>query len=66
MKKVLVGDDRIILLDNSRKRVAEILINDNKIYCQLCKKANCIHVGYAFAMPEIYDVLVARNVQPPE
>ncbi len=66
MKKVSVDEDRVILLDNERNRVAEVVIQNGILFCQLCEEANCMHVGYALALPDVYESLIAKGVKVPK
>ena len=65
MKKVSVDGDRVILLDNARNRVAEVVIQNGVMFCQLCEEHNCMHVGYAFALPDVYESLISQGVKAP-
>ena len=38
LEKISVDDDRIILKDNTRNRIAEVVVQKGELYCQLCEK----------------------------
>lgn len=65
LKKISVDDDRIVILDISKNRIAEVALQQGKIFCQLCEQDNCLHVGYALAQPDIYGALKEKGIQIP-
>lgn len=52
IKKISVEKDHIILLDNGFNRIAEVVVRDGEMYCQLCEEYSCLHAGFAYALPE--------------
>ncbi|ABK77040.1 hypothetical protein CENSYa_0404 [Cenarchaeum symbiosum A] len=62
MESISVEDDRVILKDNIEDRIAEITIRGGKFFCQLCEQEHCVHVGFAFSLPEVYEALAARGM----
>ena len=65
LEKVSVDEDRIILKDNSKRRIAEVAVQRGELYCQLCERKDCVHIGFAASLPEVYRVLDARGVRIP-
>ncbi len=65
IEKISVDDDRIVLLDKTKNRVAEVVIQNGTLFCQLCEETDCMHVGYAFALPEVYETLSAHGIKGP-
>ena len=63
LEKVSVDADRIILKDNIKNRIAEVAIQNGELYCQLCEEKNCVHVGYVFGLPDVYEVLNAKGIK---
>lgn len=66
MKKISVVDDHIVLLDSKLNRIAEVSIQNGALYCQLCEDSKCIHVGFAYALPEVYKALSEHGIKGPE
>lgn len=66
LEKISVDDDRVILKDNIKNRIAEVTIQKGELYCQLCEEKNCFHVGFVFSLPDIYEVLNARGIKHPK
>ena len=53
LEKISVDGDRIVLLDKVKNRVAEVVVQNGTLFCQLCEETDCLHVGYAFALPDV-------------
>lgn len=53
-KKICDGPDRIILEDTKIKRIVELTKKSNKLYCLLCEKNSCVHVGYCYSLHKLY------------
>jgi len=49
--------NKVIVKDSVPDRVIELTINQGKIYCEQDKKTDCIHVGFAYSLSEIYKLL---------
>ena len=63
--KIAVDDDRVVLQDNIKKRIAEVAVQKGELYCQLCEEKACVHVGFVFSLPDVYEVLNARGIKNP-
>ena len=63
LEKVSVDADRIILKDNIKNRIAEVAIQNNELYCQLCEEKDCVHIGYVFGLPDVYGVLNSKGIR---
>ena len=63
LEKVSVDSDRIILKDNIKNRIAEVAIQNNELYCQLCEEKDCVHIGYVFGLPDVYEVLNSKGIR---
>ena len=63
IKKVSVNDGRAVMLDNTIDRIAEVVARNGELHCQLCAKNNCLHVGFAYALPEISTVLASGDAE---
>jgi len=63
LEKISVDGDRVILKDNIKNRIAEVVIQKGEIFCQLCEEKDCVHVGFVFSLPDVYEVLNARGIK---
>ncbi len=66
IEKISVDGDRVILKDNIKNRIAEVAMQRGELFCQLCEDKNCVHVGFAWAMPEVYELLNAKGIKRPK
>lgn len=65
IKKVSVESDCVILRDNVHNRIVEVSIRNGELYCQRCEQKDCVHVGFVFSMPDVYDMLSSRGITKP-
>ncbi len=61
IEKISIDSDRIILKDNTQNRIAEILFVKNNLVCQLCDSKACIHVGFCYDLPEVYEIIGGKK-----
>jgi hypothetical protein len=66
IEKVTVDDDRVVLKDNIKNRIAEVAIQRGELFCQLCEEKDCVHIGYVFSLPDVYEVLNSRGIKHPK
>lgn len=66
LEKISVDDDRVILKDNIKNRIAEVTIQRGELFCQLCDDKACVHVGFVFSLPDVYEVLNAKGIRQPK
>ena len=62
IESISVEDDRVILKDNLKNRIVEIVLQKGELHCFLCDAADCIHVGYVYSMPDVYAALDAKGL----
>ncbi|MDC8451667.1 MAG: hypothetical protein KGH87_00610 [Thaumarchaeota archaeon] len=53
---ITVHDNIIVLKDAREKIFVEVQIKDKKWFCLSDKSDDCIHVGFAMALPETKDI----------
>lgn len=54
IQKISVDKDRVILQDIRMNRIVEIIISKGDLFCQLCERDSCLHVGYCYSIHNIY------------
>ncbi len=57
IEKIRILGNIIILKDNINDRIIELKIQKGYIFCEFDKTNECIHVGFAYSLPETYDLL---------
>ena len=57
-KSALVGNS-VLLKDNKLGRMIEvqILAKEKDLFCTYDKRSDCVHVGFAYAIPQVYAVM---------
>ena len=63
LEKIAIDDNRVVLKDNIKNRIAEVAIQNGELYCMLCEEKDCFHVGFVFSLPDVYEVLNARGIK---
>jgi len=66
LEKISIDSDRIILKDNIKNRIAEVAIQHGELYCMLCEEKDCVHIGYVFALPDVYEILNSKGIKNPK
>ena len=66
IEKISVDEDRIILKDNIKNRIAEVIIQKGELFCRLCKENDCVHVGFLFSLPEVYEIISTKGIKYPK
>ena len=66
IEKVAVDEDRVVLKDNIKNRIAEVAVQRGELFCQLCEEKDCVHVGFVFSLPDIYEILNAKGIKHPK
>ena len=57
IEKISIDTDRIILKDNNKNRIAEISVKKSGLFCELCKRDSCLHIGFCYSLHEFYEVV---------
>ncbi len=65
IKSISVEADCVILRDNVNNRIVEVAIRDGELACQQCESTDCVHVGFVFSMPDVYDMLGSKGIKRP-
>jgi hypothetical protein len=65
MEKISIDQNRVIVKDNKRNRIAEVLFKNGELQCLLDERADCVHVGFVYSLPEIYFVINSKAVKIP-
>lgn len=57
--------DTVILRDHKQDRLVEVFVKEGDLHCRLDESSECYHVGYCYALPDVYKVLVEKSVKAP-
>ena len=66
LEKVAVDEDRVVIKDNIKNRIAEVAIQNGELFCLLCEEKDCFHVGFVFSLPDVYEALSAKGIRHPK
>jgi hypothetical protein len=61
MQKIGLQDNSIMIKDNKIGRIIEVQVHGKDLICMFDEKKDCMHVGYAYAIPEVYRVMSERR-----
>jgi len=50
-----------MIKDNKIGRIVEVQVHGKDLICMLDEKKDCVHVGYASAIPEVYRLMSERR-----
>ena len=53
--KSYLYQNRVVLKDNKRNRIAEVMLKEGELQCLLDERADCVHIGFAYSLPELYN-----------
>jgi hypothetical protein len=56
MGKLSIDQNRVVLKDNKRNRIAEVMLKEGELQCLLDERADCVHVGFVYSLPELYNM----------
>ena len=69
MEHVNMSEDHVKIMDRKLGRMGRILAvhfkQEHPPYCDYCEESDCIHVQYAWELPEARKVLEGHGLQPP-
>ena len=61
MEKIGLEGNSIMVKDNKIGRIVEVQVHGKDLICMLDERKDCIHVGFAYAIPEVYRLMSERR-----
>ena len=59
-------DSGLVIKDERIGRILEVrVMPGGDLFCELDQRNDCAHVGFAYAIPEVYTAMLARGKRPP-
>lgn len=52
----LAQENIILLKDTWCNELAEVHNNNSNLYCMTCKKEFCLHTGFCYSLPQVYQI----------
>lgn len=65
LEKMTVESDRIFIKDNRMDEIAELRLKDGRLHCGRDNSFECVHVGFAWAIPEVYRTMKLQGCKMP-
>ena len=65
IEKIAIDQDRVILKDNKRNRIVEVLLKNGELQCLLDERSDCVHVGFVYSLPELYGIISSKGIKVP-
>ena len=62
IEKLSIEGNVIILRDNKVNRIVEIALENGELRCLLDQKKDCIHIGFVYSLPQVYEILVEKTI----
>lgn len=59
---VAVEANKIFIRDNRIGDLVELTFQDNVLFCDHDHTDNCVYIGFAWALPKVYKLMVARGL----
>ncbi|AFU57260.1 hypothetical protein Ngar_c03420 [Candidatus Nitrososphaera gargensis Ga9.2] len=61
-------DNYVELYDHRKRQYVNVYINDQEkqLFCEFDNSADCCHVGFCFAIKEVYEILIDHGFRPPK
>ncbi|MEM3383873.1 MAG: hypothetical protein QXD42_06845 [Nitrososphaerales archaeon] len=66
LEKFAIEPDKIFIKDNRLDRIAELVLRDGDLYCILDESFNCVHIGFAWSIPEVYKAMELHGKKMPK
>lgn len=62
LEKYAIDSESVYIRDNERDVVAELHFKDGSdLYCNVDGAKNCVHIGFAWAIPEVQKMISERR-----
>ena len=62
LSKVGYEDNILFIRDAKLGKTTEISLRDRSLYCNVCDSKDCVHIHYAFALPEMARLYLHRAI----
>lgn len=66
MEKISIDSDRVLIKDNKRNRIAEVILRNGELCCLLYEKNRLRSHRIVYSLPEVYIVLNNKRMKAPK
>ncbi len=60
------GTNTIYIKDNRTNRIAAVSVKDKAWTCDIDQRDDCVHIGFAYALPQVYKVMDKLGIRAPK
>jgi hypothetical protein len=53
MEKISIDSDRVLIKDNKRNRITEVILRNGELRCLLNGKIDYVHIGFVYSLQEV-------------
>ncbi|MEM4098887.1 MAG: hypothetical protein QXW57_03955 [Candidatus Micrarchaeaceae archaeon] len=64
LSEVGMTEDGVTIRDAKLDRIIDVKVRDGELVCEYDNSNSCIHVGFAYAIPEVYRVMNMIGKKP--
>jgi hypothetical protein len=61
LEEFAVEEEKIFIKDNRLDKLVELTFRNNVLFCDHDRSDNCVHIGFAWAIPKVYKFLSAHG-----
>jgi hypothetical protein len=66
IEKISIDIDRVLLKDNKKNRIVEVILKNGELRCLVDEKTDCIHIGFVYSLPEVYMIMNSKGIRIPK
>ena len=66
MEKISIDIDRVLIKDNKKNRIVEVILKNGELRCLVDEKSDCIHIGFVYSLPEVYMIMSDKGIRMPK
>lgn len=61
-----ISDEGILIRDNRLNKLVQLSVKGGDLYCDLDDDSNCVHIGFAWSIPQVYRVMKEHGRKQPK
>jgi len=61
-----ITEEGIFIRDNRLNRLVQLSIKEGDLFCDLDRASNCVHIGFAWSIPQVYRVMKEHGRKQPK
>ena len=61
-----ITEEGIFIRDNRLNRLVQLSIKEGDLFCDLDRASNCVHIGFAWSIPQVYRAMKEHGRKQPK